>query len=99
MRTTDLLTVSEVSARSGFAPSALRYPQTLLAPQSLHPLVVDGPSLAAGGMVGAAETPAGMILGPLPQPFPQRGIRVGLGLADRPVSLSVAVLPGGETVL
>jgi hypothetical protein len=62
--------------------------------QSLDPLVIDGPALGAGGMIGAAETPTGMIPRPLPQPFSQRGIRVGLGLADRPVSLSAAVLPG-----
>ena len=53
-----------------FAAAALRHPQTLLAPQSLQALVVDIAAVGAGSMVGAAKPPAGMLFGPLAQPFP-----------------------------
>ena len=50
-----------------FAAAALRHPQTLLAPQSLQALVVD---IAAVGAGSVAKPPAGMLFGPLAQPFP-----------------------------
>ena len=49
-----------------FAAAALRHPQTLLAPQSLKAFVVDIPAVGAGGVVGAAKPPAGMLFGPEP---------------------------------
>ena len=61
--------------------------------------MVDIPALRAGGVLGAAETPARMVVSPLPQPFPQRRVGVGRRLAAWPVTLGAAVLsddPTGE---
>src|SRR6185437_15062357 len=58
-----------------FASSALRHPQPLLAPEPLDLLVVDRPALATGIGVGIAEHAPRMILGPVPQPRPQRSVR------------------------
>jgi hypothetical protein len=77
------------------ATPARRHPQALLAPQSLQAFVVDIPAVGAGGMVGPAKPPAGMLFGPQAQPRPQSGVRVTQRLAGPAVTLGGAVLPGG----
>jgi hypothetical protein len=75
-----------------FATLARRHPQALLAPQSLKAFVVDIPAVGAGGMVGAAKPPAGMLFGPQAQPR----VRVrALWRSDsgRPATTSMRWLP------
>jgi hypothetical protein len=57
-------------------------------------LVVDGPALRAGIVVGGAESAAGMIFGVLAQPSPQGGVRIIRCPRDGLMTLGGAVLPG-----
>jgi hypothetical protein len=59
------------------APTSLRHPQALVAPEPLDFLVVDLPALSAGIVVGRTEPAARMVPCPVPQPRAQPGIRVG----------------------
>ena len=77
-----------------FAAAALRHPEPFLPPQPLDLLVVDAPALAAGIVVGPAVTPPGMGFGIVPQPLPQRRIRIGWCRAGGLVALGGPVLPG-----
>ena len=76
-----------------FAAPALRHPQTFLAPQALHLLVVHGPALAAGVVVGAAESPPRDASSRTPQP-PRSAASGSAGVDARAVALGGAVLPG-----
>ena len=77
-----------------FAASPLRYPQSFFAPKALDLLVIDLPALTAGVVIGGPEPTAGMILGVVAQPVPQRGIRVLRCRRGGFVALGGAVLPG-----
>ena len=66
-----------VRGAQAFAASALRHAQAFLAPQPLDLLVVHGPALAAGVVIGRAEPAPRMVLRVLAQPLPQPGIGVG----------------------
>jgi hypothetical protein len=69
---------------------ALRHPEPLLAPQTLHPLAVHRPAVLAQLVMRTAVSPTRMIDRELPQRRPQRLIVIGaLGL----VALRGAVLP------
>jgi hypothetical protein len=71
-----------------FAPPALGYPQTFLAPQSLHRLWLT--IQPRRGRNGSAATPARMIHSPLPQHAVARH-PVVRGLAARAVALGRGV--------
>jgi hypothetical protein len=90
------------SALGGFAvlvPRRLRrrrwgHAKAFLAPEPLDPLVVDGPAVDAGVVIGGAEPAPRVILRVLAQPLPQSGIRVGHRGTCRFSSLRCSVLPG-----
>ena len=65
-----------------FTSPPLRHPQPFLAPKTLNFLVIDDPALAAGVMVCRPKPAAGMILGVVTQPPPQRSIRILKGVGD-----------------
>ena len=77
-----------------FAAPPLRHPQSLFAPKPLNLLVIDDPAFRAGIVIGGPESTAGMILGVVAKPGPQRRIRIIDGGPHRLVSLGRAVLPG-----
>ena len=77
-----------------FSSSPLRHPQPFFTPKPLDLLVIDDPALSPGVMVSGPEPPAGMILGVVPQPRPQRGIRILRCRRGGFVALGGAVLPG-----
>jgi len=56
--------------------------------------VIDDPALSTGVVVCGPEPPAGMILGVVAQPVPQRGVRVLRCRRGGFVALGGAVLPG-----
>jgi hypothetical protein len=69
-------------------------PQSFVAPKALDLLVVDGPALGAGIVVGGAESAAAMFFGVLAQPSPQGGVWIIWCPRDGLMTLGGAVLPG-----
>jgi hypothetical protein len=57
-----------------FASSPLGDPQSFIVPKPLDLLVIDGPALGAGIVVGGAKSAARMVFGVLAQPNPQWGV-------------------------
>ena len=77
-----------------FAAPPLRHPQSLFAPKPLNLLVIHDPPFRARIVIGGPESTAGMILGVVAKPGPQRRIRVLRGRRGGLVALGGAVLPG-----
>lgn len=77
-----------------FASSPLRHSESFFTPKTLDLFVIGYPAVGAGVVVGGPESTAGMVLGVLAQPRPQRGVGIPWGRRRRFVALSGAMLPG-----
>jgi hypothetical protein len=63
-------------------------------PKTLNLLVIHDPAFAASIVIRGSETTTGMLLGVVPQPVPQGGVRIDWGRRGGFVALGGAVLPG-----
>jgi hypothetical protein len=77
-----------------FAPSPLRHSESFFTPKTLDLFVIDDPTVGAGVVVSGPESTAGMVLGVLAQPRPQRGVGVLWCCRGGFVALGGAMLPG-----
>lgn len=77
-----------------FAAPPLRHPQTFLASEPLHLLVIHMPALTAGIVISGPKPAPRMVFGVTTQPGSQGGVGVLIGRAGGFVALGGAMLPG-----